>query len=174
MFTVGVKDYALFSQDYYDSVINSLDLSRLACSCKAVGCFRIHGYYSRKVRTAYDLCHLRVCRVRCMSCGRTHAILLSSMVPHSQIPVHMQRDMVCDYEAGRGLSLRCSGLIDENNVKAVRLRYRRYWRGRIGVDRYGKKKAESPASLVEYCFERYSRQFMQISKGTNILLSETT
>lgn len=49
MITISVKDYNQISQDYYDSIINSLQFHRLTCSCGHSACLTIHGYYRRGV-----------------------------------------------------------------------------------------------------------------------------
>ncbi|MFQ6823289.1 MAG: DUF6431 domain-containing protein [Agathobacter sp.] len=40
----------------------------------------------------------RICRVRCESCRKTHALLLSSMVPYSQISLKDQISVIDAFE----------------------------------------------------------------------------
>ncbi|MGN0433983.1 MAG: hypothetical protein ACI4EB_05550 [Bilifractor sp.] len=40
---------------------------------------RIHGYYRRFVKASAGKMALRILRLRCTECGRTHAVLLSSI-----------------------------------------------------------------------------------------------
>ena len=50
MILISVSNYNQFSQDYYDSVINSLPFHRLTCSCGHSACLSIHrrhGYARR-------------------------------------------------------------------------------------------------------------------------------
>ena len=168
MITILVKDCNQFSQSFYDSIINSLQLHQLVCSCGHGSCLRIHGYYTRSVKTPQGLVPLQICRVRCSECGRTHAFLLSSIVPYSQIPLQHQQRICSDYEAGRNVFAVCNDCIsiDENNVKYVLRSYRHYWQEML---RSLKIYLSPLMALVCSCFTYYSQQFMQIKKTTNRL-----
>lgn len=43
-----------------------------------------HGYYCRNVITKYSILKIVVSRVKCPSCGKTHAILPSFLIPYHQ------------------------------------------------------------------------------------------
>ena len=98
MITVLVNENNPISQDFYDSVINSLQIHRIFCSCGHAGCLHIHGYYTRRVKTPAGTVILRILRLKCAECGHTHAVLLSSLVPYSQIALKDQRQIVSAYE----------------------------------------------------------------------------
>lgn len=174
MITVLVKDFNTFTQEFYNSVIFNLPLHKLECSaCSHSACLTIHGYYVRFVITPDGKVPLNICRVMCSECGRTHALLLSSLVAYSQIPVETQRAIAVCYEDDSNRSELCiSGDgIDENNVKSVIRRYVRFWRERlhaVGVS------LRSIHDLVSICFSNYSTQFMQIRSTFNILFSSPT
>ena len=121
MITIFVRDCNQISQSFYDSVIYNLPFHQLACSCGHAACLSIHGYYRRTVKLPSGPLRLRVCRVKCSECGATHAILLSSIVPYSQIPRSARLWICNDYEEGRCVSSTCADnpSIDENNVKSV-------------------------------------------------------
>lgn len=91
MITIFVRDCNQISQSFYDSVIYDLQLHQLTCSCSHSACLSVHGYYKRTVKLSSGAIRLRVCRVKCSECGATHALLLSSMVPYSQIPLSDQQ-----------------------------------------------------------------------------------
>lgn len=173
MITVIVQDCNNFSQDFYDSVVNSLQLHRLRCSCGHSGCMGIHAYYERQVHSSEGSHALRIQRLRCSECSRTHAVLLSSIVPYQQLPAEDQRLIVRAFEEHSDPMAVCTphGTIDENNVKAVILRYRRYWRERLRAE--GIPLAPLTA-LVMRCFACYSSQFLQIRRSKNVLLKDTT
>ena len=85
MITLFVSDFKYISQDIYDRETVPLQLHRLTCpSCGHSACLTVHGYYTRSVHTPNGPVSLRILRVKC-SCGRTHAILLSSLVPYSRV-----------------------------------------------------------------------------------------
>lgn len=105
MITIFVPDCNQISQSFYDSLIHDLQLHQLTCSCSHSACLSVHGYYKRTVKLSSGAIRLRVCRVKCSECGATHALLLSSMVPYSQIPLPDQQRICRDYEEGRSVSI---------------------------------------------------------------------
>ena len=85
--TVKTENYNRISQDFYNKAIDSLDLNLISCVCGHSGCLIRHGSYKRSIQLADRILSLSVVRVYCKICGHTHALLLSSMVPYSQIPL---------------------------------------------------------------------------------------
>lgn len=166
MITIIVQDCNNFSQDYYDSVINSLQMHQIKCSCGTSGCMNIHGYYKRGVFQPGGVILLRICRVKCSECGRTHALLLSSIVPYDRISLNDQHCIVCAYEDHGNPESICeeNPCIDEHCVRAVLRRYRRFWRQRLLSEQILLKPA---GSLIMGCLSFYSMQFMQIREPRN-------
>lgn len=150
-----------------------LQLHQLTCSCSHSACLSVHGYYRRTVKLSSGAIRLRVCRVKCSECGATHALLLSSMVPYSQIPLSDQQRICKDYEEDRDLCMVCEGnpSIDENNVKSILRNYRLCWREKL---RSLKIPLFPLADLILSCFSDYSSQFLQIHRRVNKLFSYTT
>ena len=173
MITIFVPDCNQISQSFYDSVINNLQFHQLTCSCSHSACLSVHGYYRRTVKLPSGALRLRVCRVKCSECGTTHALLLSSMVPYSQIPLSYQQKVCKDYEEGRSVSMVCESnpSIDENNVKSILRNYRLCWREKLRSLRIS---LFPLGDLVRSCFSDYSSQFMQIHQRANRLFSYTT
>ena len=173
MILISVSNYNRFSQNYYNSVINNLQLHRLTCSCGHSACLSIHAYYNRSVFLPDGVYPLRICRVRCSECGRTHAILLSSLVPYDRISLSDQYTVICAYEDGTDRNAVCehNPSIDENNVKSIIRRYTRFWRQRILSESICL--TEIP-SIVRRCCSFYSMQFMQIRGAPAKLFSLTT
>lgn len=59
------------------------NLSGSACPrCGAVGNFTGHGHYFRHLVSIGSCARLRIRRVRCASCGATHAVLPEGVVPY--------------------------------------------------------------------------------------------
>lgn len=73
-----------FSQSLYDRYLAKIDLHRLPCTCGRHGMV-LHSSYERYIRTSNGKFKLLITRVRCKSCGKTHAILLSSIVPWQSV-----------------------------------------------------------------------------------------
>lgn len=168
MITVFIGNCNHISQSFYDSVINKLQLHRLRCSCGHHGCLTVHGYYKRTVKLPEGDQRLRICRVKCSACGATHALLLSSIVPYSRIRLCDQHMICTGYESRDDPKKVCdiNPSIDENNVKSVVRKYKRFWREKLRSLRI----TLSPLTgLIYSCFSDYSAQFMQIRKTFNSL-----
>lgn len=173
MITILVQDCNLISQSFYDSVINRIQFHQLTCSCGHSACMTIHGYYQRSVKLPTGTLRLRICRIRCSQCGKTHALLLSSIVPYSQIRTCDQQLICIALEQHLSTSSVCDSNpeIDENNVKSVLRNYRRHWREMLKSFRISLLQL---ITLIRSCFANYSAQFMQIHKAYNKLFSYTT
>ena len=173
MITIFVRDCNRFAQSFYNSVVSSLQLHQLSCSCGHASCLHVHGYYTRGIKLPAGLAQIRILRLRCCICGTTHAVLLSSMVTYSQISAEDQRQICIAYEQGLCPSDICdrNPSIDENNVKSVRRNYRLRWREMLRSIAVGLQPA---LELILRCFSNYSSQFLQIRRGTNQLFSLTT
>lgn len=173
MITIFVSDFNQFSQDFYDSLINSLQFHQLECSCGRSACMSIHGYYERGILLPDGIVSIRICRVRCSECSKTHALLPSSIVPYDRIPLADQCRIIAGFEDGADGNAVCedSLTIDENAVKAVILRYRLFWLQRLLSEAIS---LHPLMELVKNCFSFYSRQFMQIRGTANKLFVMTT
>lgn len=121
----NIKSTAI-SQDFYNKIIDSLDLNLISCTCGHSGCLIRYGSYKRNVQLKDEKITLSVVRVFCTACGHTHALLLSSIVPYSQIPLDIQVSVIHTYESGLSLHpiLTDHCLIDENNLKSVLRSYK--------------------------------------------------
>lgn len=168
MITIKAENYNLISQDFYNKAIDSLDLNLISCTCGHSGCLIRYGSYKRNVQLKDEIITLTVVRVYCTACGHTHALLLSSLVPYSQIPLNVQISAIHAYESGLSLTniLTDQCFIDENNLKAVIRSYRLHWKERL---RSAGLAVSEWISLVNGCFSHFSRQFMQIKTTINKL-----
>lgn len=173
MILISVKDYNCFSQDYYDSIVNDLPFHRLTCSCGHSACLAVHAYYKRGVFLPEGEQTLRICRVRCSECRRTHALLPASIVPYDRILLADQHAIICAYEDGTDPNAVCdeNPSIDENCVKAVIRRYLLFWLQRILSEAI---RLTEIRSLVRDCFACYSMQFLQIRRTNARLFVNTT
>ena len=173
MITILVQNCNLISQSFYDSVINRIQFHQLTCTCAHSACMTIHGYYHRTIKLPVGTSRLRICRVRCSECGKTHALLLSSIVPYSQIRTCDQQQICIASQQQLSTAPVCDSNpeIDENNVKSVLRNYCRCWREMLRSLRIS---LSSLITLITSCFADYSAQFMQIHRGFNRLFSYTT
>lgn len=162
-----------FSQDFYDKVIDSIQFHQLKCSCGRCSCLVRHGSYRRTVKVGDGQFRLRVCRLRCSECGRTHALMLSCIVPYSQILLIDTVSILDCYEKRASFSafLQEHLSIDENNISSIIRRYKKHWQQRL---RAGSVSLTPLPSLVRLCFLAFSRQFMQIKTTPNFLFFSPT
>ena len=174
MITIKTENYNHISQDFYNKIIDSLDLTLISCTCGHSGSLIRHGSYKRKIplNGQYHL-PLTVVRVYCKHCGHTHALLLSSFVPYSQIPltVHirpvsllMNMNSSIPSRSGRTMPR-----VDENNIRSI---FRSY---RLTLAGTSARSCRSDTFQYLLCldnrllFPRFRRQFMQIKSTCNKL-----
>ena len=83
-----LKEIKISDQEWFDQAFSSLDLSALPCPyCKSKEHLIPHDVYSRYMVTLKNnrpvTVILRVPRVKCTSCGHTHALLPEMLIPYS-------------------------------------------------------------------------------------------
>lgn len=168
MITIKTDFCNPISQELYNKIIFSLELSQVSCTCGHSGCLIWYGRYCRKVRLEDQVICLHVSRVFCSVCGHSHAILLSSIVPYSQIPMQVQAAVADCYETKRGYHsiLSRQYFIDENTISSIIRSYRLHWRERL---RSHTIPLLPPDGLIRSCFAFFSRPFMQIKSTRNKL-----
>ena len=97
MITLFVEENNPLTPNFYNNLIHNLPLHQLTCPCGHSGCLSIHGYYNRSIKLPDGKTVFRICRVKCECCGHTHAILLSSMVPYSQVVISDHISIIYNY-----------------------------------------------------------------------------
>lgn len=152
------------NQEKYDEIINNLDFNRLICPKCNHSDLIIHGYYTRRLKTKIGTIYLRIIRVICKTCGSTHALLLSCLVPYSSVDLKSHIRIINNDDIN-GLMEEISD-IDESNIAYVLRMFNRYFKERllsvsISID----------SNLVFNCFKYFKRQFMQIKCTSNILFA---
>lgn len=173
MITIETEFCNPISQTFYDNTVLSLDLNLVTCTCGHTGCLIWYGSYTRKLRLKDHSITLRIARVFCNSCHHTHALLLASIVPYSQIPMEVHADIAESYEKGSGYKeiLDRQSCMDENTIFSIVRSFRLHWRERLrslSVPLY------PLSSLVRSCFAVFARPFMQIKRTCNKLFSPPT
>jgi len=173
MITLSANFCNPISQKIYDDSISAVPYYQLTCTCGCSGCLVGHGSYPRSIKAGNARIVLRISRVKCRICRRTHAILIANIVPYSQIALKDQLDIISDNTTSKGFSsvMEHNPVIDENNVGSIVRQYRHHWEQRLlsgGIPL-------SPVSLlIEQCFSFFGRQFMQIKSTPNILFLRPT
>lgn len=173
MITLFVEENNTLTPNFYNKIINNLQFHRLTCTCGHSGCLFIHGYYNRHIKTSSGKLCFRICRVRCECCEHTHALLLSSMVPHSQISLSEQVNIISNYENSLSQNdvMNHNPYIDESSYRYIIRQYLRYWKQKLLSERLPLCHL---SELIASCFSHFSSQFMQIKNLPNILFPYTT
>ena len=173
MITLNVQESNTLNQTFYNDLISNIQFNQLTCTCGHSGCLHIHAYYERHLKTPSGRIKLRICRVKCECCGKTHAVLPSFIVPYSQISLLDQTAVIRASETGSSMEsvMQGNACIDESNCRQIIRQYRKYWKQKL----LSQKISLSPvSSLVSACFHFFSLQFMQIKSTSNILFLNTT
>lgn len=173
MITIETEICNPISQSFYDNTVFSLDLNLITCTCGHTGCLVWYGSYTRMLRLEDQIIPLKIARVFCNSCHHTHALLLSSIVPYSQIPLELHASIAEAYENGSGYKpiLDTQSCIDENTISSIVRSFRLHWRERL---RSHSVPLYPLSSLVRSCFAFFARPFMQIKRTCNKLFSPPT
>ena len=172
MITLFVEDYNPLTPDFYNYFLSKLQLHQLSCPCGHAGCLHIHGYYKRFIKTPSGKLPFRILRVKCECCGHTHAILLSSMVPYSQISLSDQLKIIQAADVADLSSVMVSNpSIEESNCRFILRNFRTCWHQKILSEHIPLNPLKN---LITSCFRCFSQQFMQIKRTTNILFLNTT
>lgn len=171
MITIPIEDCNSFSQKSYDDYVFGLQIHMMKCKCGHRGCMTLYGHYTRNLKILGLLLSLVIQRVKCSSCGRTHALIPSLIVPYSQIPRKDQQEILKLSEEGKSaapvLVQNCQ--IDESHVRHIIRRFKAHWKERIfslGLSLHDQ--------LTEECISVYSLQFMQIHRTWNSFFSPPT
>ena len=173
MITLFVEENNPLTPNFYNDFINVLQFHQLTCPCGHSGCLSVHGYYNRSIKLPDGKTVFRICRVKCECCGHTHAILLSSMVPYSQVSTSDHISIIHNYsnKVSQNSVMNNNPSIDESNYRYIIKCYRRYWMEKL-------RSEQIPLTpfcrLVKSCFAYFSYQFMQIKNTPNILFVNTT
>ena len=155
-------------QENYNNMINNLPLHKLECTCRQKGNLIKHGYYKRSIKFNGELIPLRILRVRCKSCGKTHAILPDWIVPYSRILLKDQIEIIKTYHDNKSFDkiMINNYLIDEAHIKYIINNFNKHWKERLNTF-----EISFDNQLIKLCFKHFKRQFMQIKQTPNILFS---
>ena len=145
------------SQKLYDEIIESVDIHLLECTCKRHNMV-VHGYYSRNIKTHNGNVELVILRVRCKECGKTHAVLISFIVPYQSIEMSVRIEIITDKDIEKIMNDNPS--IDELNVYRVKERFRskyKAWMRSLNLT--------LEDDLVLESFRYFRSNFMQTHRG---------
>lgn len=73
------------NQKNYDKTFNNINLNSVSCDACGHNHWHIHGRYKRSFSFLHVSITIRIIRVICSHCGKTHAILMEGMIPFSSL-----------------------------------------------------------------------------------------
>lgn len=166
MITYFINNFNNNYQSIYDKLNTNTNLSATQCPCGLKGNLIRYGFYSRHIKTPSGLVKLRIQRVKCKVCGHTHALLLSCLIPYSQILLKDAVYIIRSSSIDDLKNIMMNNLsIDESNISYVKRQFHKHWQHRLLAEQI-----RFDESLVFQCFFHYKMQFMQIKRTVNILL----
>ena len=72
--------------DIYIKETSKIDYNKTLCNkCKSIGQFEIKGYYTRTIIINNNSLRIRILRMKCTKCGKTHAVLFLDFIPYFQL-----------------------------------------------------------------------------------------
>ena len=145
------------SQKLYDEIIESVDIHLLECTCKRHNMV-VHGYYSRNIKTHNGNVELVILRVRCKDCGKTHAVLISLIVPYQSIEMSVQIKIITDNDIEK--IMYCNPNIDELDIYRVKERFRLRYKSFMKS-----LNLTFEDDLVFLSFKYFKSNFMQTHRG---------
>lgn len=168
MITIFINKSNPIYQENYNNMINNLPLHKLECTCRQKGNLIKHGYYERSINFNSQLASLKILRVKCKSCKKTHAILPEWIVPYSRILLKYQIEIIKAYQDNKSFDkiMINNYLIDEGHIKYIIRNFNKHWKERLNTF-----EISFDNQLIKLCFKHFKRQFMQIKQTPNILFS---
>ena len=141
------------TQEKYDQLISKLFNGQklIKSPCCEGGVLEKHGYYERgyKALNGREEIRLKILRVRCSACGKTHAILLMEMIPYAR--------------AGKDIVLTVLSNFESN------------WKARMQSLRLSLSSFFTDfASSAVLCLDSFFRHFMQMRDRTCFKILKTT
>lgn len=173
MITIFLSENNPISQKSYDDAINQLDPFCLPCTCGCSGSLIRYGFYLRYVKAGGTKFPLIIRRVLCQSCGHSHALIPSDLVPYSQIPLEDHVSLIEAFEKGNDPKtiLDANPEIDDRTPFRLIRMYLRYWRERLLSERIILRPL---VRLTRQCLSLFGKQFMQIKNTPNIFYPPPT
>lgn len=155
-------------QSAYDELIDQIPFHQLRCTCGRCGDLIRHGYYTRKIKVQCASERLRINRVICKSCGRTHALTPDWLVPYSSILLKDQIQILLSHLVGSSMEpiMAQAPAIDESAIGYIIRQFKRHWLPRLTAFQIPLDK-----NIVPACFRAFGRQLMQIKCTPNLLFS---
>lgn len=77
--------YNTLTQSIYNLIVNSLDINNIKCTYCNNSNFHYHGYYNRNILINNKKKTIKITRIKCSCCNKTHSILCYPIIPFISI-----------------------------------------------------------------------------------------
>lgn len=155
-----------FTQETYDNILAYINFKEEKCSCGAKGSLVKIGCYSRFYKTSTKRICIKIQRVMCKHCGKTHAVFVECMVPSSMLLVSTQIEMLRSYyNHSLDEFLANYPSIDRPNVFYIVKNYERKWKKYL--ESAGLTLTSNEKEITDYFLEKHHIQFMQMKRHLN-------
>lgn len=160
MVSYKTNNFNLKLEDYEKLIIN-LEVKTIKCpDCGSCDMER-HGYYKRYIIISGVKYPIRILRIRCKECGKTHAVLPSFVVPYLHYPIEELYTMIIKVDNDEKLDLY------DHEVRQIKKVYR-FWIERIkSILKWITDELEE---LIDLCRIKYTMCYMQIHQGRFFLI----
>lgn len=101
MITFNNFSLKYISQKSYDDYISKIELSSITCPCCSHLGFHFHAYYKRFLLTHNGIITLKICRIICPHCHKTHAILPVSLIPYTRLLASDVIEIILDHDTDK-------------------------------------------------------------------------
>ena len=147
--------------DDYEKIIINLEVKQLKCpNCGSCDMER-HGYYKRYIIINGIKYPIRILRIRCKECGKTHAVLPSFVVPYLHYPIEELSTMIIKLDNNEKLDLY------DHEIRQVKKIYKLWMKKIRSLEvRISDKLSE----LIKVFSSTFKRCYMQIHQGSFFLV----
>lgn len=108
MIAFKLKNFNINTKEYLNYIVN-LEIKTITCPNCGTCDLERHGYYKRYVIISRNKYYIRILRVRCKRCGRTHAVLPDFIIPYLHEPIKNIQKLVTSSTKD----------IDEGDIKLI-------------------------------------------------------
>ena len=174
MITVTWSKIKYLTQESYDNFLENLEFHQLECTCGKFGNLIKHGSYCRTVKTPDGVVFVKILRVICQLCKKTHAILPSSIVPYSQTQLCDHIEIIKAYDSRTSFEpiMENNQSIDESNIRYIIRKYLQHWKERLAS--INLSLVDDIIKIATQCLTLFGKQFMQIKSMPNRLFVKPT
>lgn len=169
---ISSESNIIITQDSYDNTIDSTQFGSIRCpSCAGVG-FTRHAFYKRKVTLPNgETISLRVLRVKCAHCNKTHAVLPLAIIPYKRI-TYMTATRIINLKNRKAvIDFLDNNLdIDENMIYRIKQQFKHRWKQILISLDITRINVES----IKVIIQNQNVQFMQIKRTICSLNTITT